>query len=120
MEKVEFINIADVKNPNTGKTYREENEEKTHKIGLRTLVEVITDEDESKYNGIRAFVVSHDRDCDGTPLYSISLDRDWKPGENKKWTDEGGSYIYQGELIQRAAKEHGFPEGCLREVSGER
>jgi hypothetical protein len=41
---MELINIADIKNPETGKTYREENNAKIHNIPLGTLVEVDFDD----------------------------------------------------------------------------
>ena len=79
---MEFMkNIADITNPKTGKTYREENEAKMHNIPLGTLVEVVLDADDSAIasNGLRLFVVAHERDCDGTPLYALSFDKDWTP-----------------------------------------
>lgn len=77
-----FVNIADMVNPETGKTYREENYALAHKIPVGTLVEVKFD----SWFGrgccwkvhARLFVYAHTRDCDGTPLYSLSR---WKPGE---------------------------------------
>lgn len=113
MGSIQFVNIADVENPATGMTYRQENMVKEHQIPLKSLVEVKTSDEDFPYEGVRAFVVSHDRDCDETPLYSISLNRDWKPGRNQRWEDNGKSYMIQGELIQRAAKENGFSEECL-------
>jgi len=41
---MKLINIADMINPETGKTYREENNEKGHNIPLGTLVEVVFDD----------------------------------------------------------------------------
>lgn len=71
-----FINIADLTNPETGKTYRQENLEKKHTIPIGTLVEVKFD---NWFSGgacwkvhARLWIVLHTRDCDGTPLYSIS------------------------------------------------
>jgi hypothetical protein len=78
--KTVFVNIADLKNPETGKTYRQENNEKKHKIPLGTLVEV---DFESPKKGLRLFVVRHDRDCDGTPLYSLSFNKNWKEEPNE-------------------------------------
>jgi hypothetical protein len=50
---------------------REDNMKIAHAIDLGTLVEV--DLDYSDEHGVRGFVVEHTRDCDGTPLYAISL-----------------------------------------------
>lgn len=49
-----------------GKTIRENNLEKIHNIPIGALVECTT-------TGIRAFVAQHMRDCDGTPLYSLTI-----------------------------------------------
>jgi len=97
--KMKLINIADMKNPETGKTYREENNEKIHNIPLGTLVEV--------GEGLRLFVVQHDRDCDGTPLYSLSFDKKWKP-------DMFGE---QFKTFARWAIDSGYSEDCLKVVS---
>lgn len=68
--------IYNLKDPKTGRTYRQENLEIEHKIPLGTLVEVRFDR---WYGGgacakirARLFVVRHVRDCDGTPLYTLS------------------------------------------------
>ena len=70
------MNVADIVNEKTGKTYRQENLEKVHNIPLKTLVEVYFDGGEDR-NGLRLFVVDHQRDCDGTPLYGLSYDKNW-------------------------------------------
>ncbi len=72
---IKLINISDIVCEN-GKTTKENNLEIQHKIPIGTLVEV-------KFDGwfgdgacwkvhARLYVVSHDRDCDGTPLYRLS------------------------------------------------
>lgn len=53
-----------------GKTVRENNLAKTHVIPLGSLVEINLDYNEE--HGCRLFVVEHSRDCDGTPLYTLS------------------------------------------------
>ncbi len=65
---MEIINIADLKNPETGKSYREENNELQHKYKVNDLVE-ITGCDE--YLGMRLYIIGCVRDCDGTPLYVL-------------------------------------------------
>ena len=79
-----FINVADLVDPDDpeGRTYRQVNATKTHAIPIGSLVEL--------RNGTRAWVVSHNRDCDQTPLYAVSLDRDdteaHRPGfANPSW-----------------------------------
>jgi len=42
-----------------------------HTIAIGTLVGV--DLSYSEQHGVRGFIVEHTRDCDGTPLYAISL-----------------------------------------------
>lgn len=65
-----MINLADLKDPKDplGRSYREVNAEMNHKIPIGTLVEL--------ESGVRVFVVLHNRDCDQTPLYSLSIDPD--------------------------------------------
>ncbi len=68
--------IHDMVNPRTGKTYKQENLELMHNIPIGTLVEVKFDrwygEGACMKVHARLWVVAHDRDCDGTPLYIIS------------------------------------------------
>ena len=62
-----MINIADTKDPDDqhGRTYREVNAEKKHRIKIGELVEL--------ESGERLFVKQHTRDCDQTPLYSLGM-----------------------------------------------
>lgn len=73
-----YINVANVVEAN-GRTVRENNQAVEHKLPIGALVEITTDcpigEFGSIYKGVRLFVVSHERDCDGSPLYSLSFDR---------------------------------------------
>ena len=73
-----FINIADLIDPDDPqkRTYREINAIKNHSIQVGTMVEVKNrNYDNYPYkNYPRAFVVHQGRDCDQTPLYSLSLD----------------------------------------------
>ncbi len=72
-----FVNVADLTNPETGKTYRQENSEKTHNIPLGALVEKLKYNDKTRQyeddpHGLRLYVVQQVRDCDQTPLYCLS------------------------------------------------
>lgn len=71
--------VGDIVEKN-GKTVRENNMAMGHNIPIGTLVEVEYDEGYGKgaYSKSRArlFVVEHNRDCDGTPLYSLGKDPD--------------------------------------------
>ena len=68
-----------------GQTIRQNNLGIKHTIPLYSLVEIkpscdddIDDGSMYEYHraGIRLYVVAHTRDCDGTPLYSLSFDKD--------------------------------------------
>lgn len=67
--------IHDLVNPETGKTYKQENLEKVHLIPLKELVEL--------ENGVRLYVIGHIRDCDGTPLYRLGIAEDQKLFEDE-------------------------------------
>jgi len=79
---MEFIQICDLKNQKTGKTYREENNELTHNIDVGKLVEI--NPFESVYDNLRLYVIGHHRDCDGTPLYALGK-KDAKMYDNGVW-----------------------------------
>jgi len=106
---MEVVNIADIVNKKTGKTFREENNEKKHNIPLGSLVEVDFDDSylESPKKGLRLFVVEHTRDCDGTPLYSLSFMKNW-------------NQFYYGDQLRfatMAAVDKGYSEDCLKFIS---
>jgi hypothetical protein len=65
-----LVNVADLPDPNDsqGRSYRQVNAAKTHKIPVGTLVEIET--------GARLFVVFQGRDCDQEPLYWLSPEAD--------------------------------------------
>jgi len=66
-----------------GKTIRENNLSKEHKIPLDTQVEVeISDFNDGKSKKVLGFVCRHGRDCDGTPLYDISFKRGLRTSED--------------------------------------
>lgn len=69
----DLVNIADIVNPETGKTFRQENEEMTHNIPIGTLVDVKTEDGDT----LRLYVVDQIRDFDGSPLYALSFDKNW-------------------------------------------
>lgn len=68
---MELVNITDLTNPETGKTYRQENNEKQHKYKVNDLVEVIGWDEDCEYDGMRLYIIGLVRDCDGTPLYVL-------------------------------------------------
>jgi hypothetical protein len=67
---IKLITIHNLKDPSDkqGRSYKEINLGKNHKIPLGMLVELD--------GGVRLFVVKHTRDCDGTPLYSLCHDKE--------------------------------------------
>ena len=78
--------------PATGKTLKQVNQERRHKIALGTLAEVKFD---AWFGGgacwkvhARLWVVDHSRDCDGTPLYVLSRWRD--PADARRFGDLHG------------------------------
>jgi hypothetical protein len=77
----------------------------SHTIPLGTLVEV--DLDYVAEHGIRGFVVEHTRDCDGTPLYAISL----KNLEEAMLLKE-----VVGHIVYRFTISDGWTEDCLKIV----
>lgn len=57
-----------------GKTVKENNLTKSHKIKLGSLVEISVNY--LPCHKARLFVVAWTRDCDGTPLYSLAINKD--------------------------------------------
>jgi len=104
-----IINVADIVEEND-KTIYQNNMEKTHDLPIGTLVEVKYDEwlDGGACSKVQArlWVWSHDRDCDGTPLYSIS--------PHKKDHFEG-AYIVLPPGYWGTIKDMDKKETCLRE-----
>lgn len=79
-----------------GSTVRENNLKAEHKIPLGSLVEVNIPYIEE--HGVRLFVVSHERDCDGSPLYTLSFDKNaddkLKSSKQKMEVESPGSEDY--------------------------
>lgn len=73
--KFEIVHHCADPNDPQGRTYGEINLLRAHEIPLGALVEILPYED-GDHTGVRLFVVGHDRDCDGAPLYSLS----WQVG----------------------------------------
>lgn len=74
MEISSFSNIVE----ENGKTIRQNNLELKHNIPINSIVEVEYGEerDETFIHGTaRFYVVGHNRDCDGTPLYSLAMEK---------------------------------------------
>lgn len=90
------VMISDLRDPDDleGRSYREVNNEKTHGIPVGTLVEIKWDEwfgDGMSWKvHARLRVARHDRDCNGTPLYTLSrwLPYDAETGGHHGFTEE--------------------------------
>ena len=101
-KNVTLINIADLKKPDDGlgRTYRECNNAKMHTIPVGALVEVKFDnwfgEGGCWKVHSRLWVQKHTRDCDGTPLYTLT-----------RWNPENGSSLGYGQ-------HNGFAEESLK------
>ncbi len=103
-----LVNFADIIEEN-GKTIRENNLEKTHDIPIGTLVEVKFDEwhgnGACEKTHARLWVVGHDRDCDGTPLYSLSPFKEpLFVGGSLKYGGEDG-WLVKEEVVLRIANQ---------------
>lgn len=70
-----MLNVADIVEAN-GKTVKQNNMAQVHNISIGTLVEILPDSCSDDEAGLRLFVVGHGRDCDGTPLYHMSFNKD--------------------------------------------
>lgn len=68
---MKIIKFKDLKNSETGKTFEEENLEKSHKYKIDDLVEIIGWDKDCEYDGMRLYIIGLTRDCDGTPLYVL-------------------------------------------------
>lgn len=111
MNKQEVVFVGDLVMED-GKTWKEKNMEIKHNIPLGSLVEINIesdgdhDVDPDSLNGVRLFVCEHSRDCDGTPLYSLSHDKnasvDLKQMDeeikNKVWLKHPNDYYYESLL----------------------
>lgn len=131
-QKVVFVGDLVMEN---GKTWKENNMEIKHNIPLGTLVEIHIESDgepevdPDSLNGVRLFVCDHSRDCDGTPLYSLSFDKNASVElkeldekiKNRVWEEHNDPYLeplikinYQncrGKII------HGYDESVLKIVT---
>lgn len=89
--------VHDIVNPETGLTYKEENMLKRHNIPIGTLVELDS--------GVRVFVVSHGRDCDGTPLYYLAIDKEDTKQQRKGFRNSSWSGGYPEDALSVVREE---------------
>jgi hypothetical protein len=122
-----LMNIANIIEAN-GKTVRQNNLEKKHNIPLGSIVEITYNDSDEEQNtfGLRLFVVDHARDCDGTPLYTLSSRKNamidyHKSVEETNMAKMSGSSqdIQLSTLLVWLAKgrlENGYSEDCLKVI----
>lgn len=82
-----FTIVHDLVDPDDkqGRTFKQINSEKKHNIPLGALVEIDCPE-QPRNHGVRLFVVNLGRDCDQTPLYWLSGEKDFEDrGLFNKW-----------------------------------
>lgn len=120
-------NVADIVT-NSEKTIREENFLLKHKYPINSLVEISLGEDDIEsidgmVQGLRLFVISHDRDCDGTPLYSLySASLEEYQRNVSAMSDLGELYQLEnpdkfGEFVSRMGVQNGWGEDSLKLIS---
>ena len=82
-----FVMVCDFVCPDDpqGRTYRQINEATPHAIPIGSLVELHSDSDYG-WEGARLFVVGYHRDCDGTPLYALAINRNERFPAEPWWT----------------------------------
>jgi hypothetical protein len=92
------IDDADLVDPSDprGRSYRQINAAKAHKWSIGMLVEL--------EDGVRLWVVAHERDRDQAPAYSLAWNRDDNVPKRPGYANYGWR--------------HGIPEDALRPVSG--
>jgi hypothetical protein len=85
---ITIVNVADLEDPNDseGRTYRQVNASRSHKIPIGSFVEL--------EDGCRSWVVHHGRDCDQTPLYYLCMDKDNTEPRFEKFMNPGWSGGY--------------------------
>lgn len=125
-----IINVADLVNPESGLTFRQENVAKTHKFQVGDFVRVKSYEyltpddpdDSRKIETIRdMFVFEQTRDCDQTPLYTITTRRpeDYKGlieiyvDANKNQGDIEHTRSHYTQIVRWASIETGYAEEDL-------
>lgn len=107
-----MVEIAyNVKN-NNGKSIKEYNLALKHNIPLGEKVQI-----NSPYNdehGLTLYVVSHERDCDGEPLYSLSM---FSPDDD---TWDHLAYMGFDKNAMRSIMTHGFSESSLIPINNKK
>lgn len=92
---MEIVMFSDIIEEN-GRSIRENNLELTHTIPVGTLVEVTAHVDMANGTKLRGvchmYVWAHTRDCDGTPLYSLSAQSMSGVVEMINWANARGDH----------------------------
>lgn len=87
--------ISDMKDPRNplGKTWYEMNMEIQHEFQVGQLVEEIN-------TGVRMFVAKQTRDCDGTPLYTLTPDKDDYEQDTSGFANRNWHSGYNGDNLR--------------------
>jgi hypothetical protein len=101
-----IFNIADAicDSDPQGRTYRQINNATPHNIPIGSLVEIAHDSAyPSSMDGARLFVVMHNRDCDGTPLYELCADPEDKTQKDPRFRNDRwhGGYCEDNLIVIR-------------------
>jgi len=105
MVKVQFMSDLIEEN---GNSVKQNNMELKHKIAINSLVEVNCECSNS--HGLRLFVSAHTRDCDGTPLYSLSLEKTQETIREREKDNVLNAYL---KGLDDGCRIHGFDEDSL-------
>jgi hypothetical protein len=122
-----FQLVYEMIDPETGETYKQGNLKQNHKIPLDSIVEVLPYDSEisrGDHAGLRLYVVAHTRDCDGTPLYSLSFNKTAEVQENLEasqnyvlYDKRNPRYHYRAEPFMTNDQCRGFAEENLKVIT---
>ncbi len=111
---VTIVNIADFECPNDpmGRTYREVNNATEHNFNVGDLVQL--------EDGARLFVVRLHRDCDGTPLYTLSYDKDdtERIFANQSWSNQSWSCGHLEDSLELVNTDEKLESDIKSELTG--
>jgi hypothetical protein len=114
------IYVGDIVEEN-GQTITQNNLQKQHNIPLGSLVEIFSTDDE-KWNdpegiqhGLRLWVTGHTRDCDGTPLYALSFNKNaYAEFKNcERQAESGDKLVNHMKQYYRGQFDDGYSEESL-------
>lgn len=123
----QIVFVSDLVNPETGLTVRQENERVNHKVPVGALVEILrynSEKDSFEEDlGLRLYVAKHTRDCDGTPLYTLSAQTQ-EEIDSMQGVGRDSVVLYdglkiRGDVLIRPHFKHGFSEDSLKVIKAD-